>query len=138
MTSVKPIDTITFSTTVVNGLGVTITDITLAYLNVAAAHALRADGTTGVVSVARLTEMALLVAESEVKRFVRNVLAGTTHNFADMTGAEIGEVLFMNRNGWASCSVVNGPERSDALNGTAWNMGMVKLCDQADGSVDWF
>ena len=54
-TTTRPIDTITFSTARVNDLDVTITDIVLAYVNTAAAHALRADGTRGVVSVAGLT-----------------------------------------------------------------------------------
>lgn len=138
-TTIRPIDTIMFSTTVVNGLGVTITDIVLAYVNTAAMHAYHADGTMGVVSVARLTETALLVAESDVKRFVRNVLAsGTAHNFADLTGAEIGEILFTERNGWESHSTIHGTERSEFICGTAWNMGELKLRDMGDGTVDWF
>lgn len=138
-TNTRPIDTITFSTARVNNLDVTITDIVLAYLNTAAAHALRADGTRGVVSVAGLTTGALLKAESDVKRFVTdNRLYGYHTIFANLTGAEIGRMLWDARNGLDSPTIGANVSRHEFLSGSAYLMGEAVLCENADGTVDWF
>lgn len=138
VTTTRPIDTITLSQVPVNGIGVTIEDITIAYINTAARCARLSCGGIGTIDTSRLTAGAVVEAESFVLRFVRSARVYIDSSlFANMMGAEIGEMLFMERNGYASESAERFGERGDTVATLALEEGPMVLVERPSGDVDW-